>query len=222
MTALPELDGPALPPASGGKPRQLVILLHGLRSNGNDLIGLAPAWAPLFPDALFVSPNACEPTPDTPGGYQWFELNSFSQEERYEGSRRAAPVLDGFIDQQMARHGIPASKVVLVGFSQGTMMALHVAPRRPEPIAGVVAYSGMVTNAKALGADLKSRPPVLVVHGDRDPVVPAAQAFGYTVGALEALQFDVEPHIRPGLAHGIDPGGVQLGGRFMQRVLLGR
>lgn len=221
MTKLPELDGPALPPASGGKPKQLVILLHGLRSNGQDLIGLAPAWQPLFPDALFVSPNACEPTPDTPGGYQWWEVTSFSQEERHAGAEKAAPVLNAFIDQQIERHGVPDEKVVLVGFSQGTMMALHVAPRREKPIAGVIAYSGLLTSARALGQEVKSRPPVLVVHGDRDPVVPAPQVFGYTVGALEALGFDVEPHIRPNLAHGIDPGGVQLGGQFLKRVLIG-
>lgn len=221
MSKLPELDGPALPPASGGKPKQLVILLHGLRSNGQDLIGLAPVWAPLFPDALFVSPNACEPTPDTPGGYQWWEVITFSQEERHAGAAGAAPILDAFIDQQMARHDIPPEKVALVGFSQGTMMALYVAPRREKPLAGVVAYSGMITNARALGEEVRSRPPVLVVHGDRDQVVPAGLAFSYTVGALEALQFDVEPHIRPGLAHGIDAVATQLGGKFLQRVLLG-
>lgn len=221
MTSLPELDGPALPPASGGKPKQLVILLHGLRSNGQDLIGLAPAWAPLLPDALFVSPNACEACDDTPGGYQWWDVVTFSQEERHAGAAGAAPTLDAFIDQQMERHDIPPEKVALVGFSQGTMMALYVAPRREKPLGGVVAYSGMVTSARALGEEVRSRPPVLVVHGDRDPVVPAALAFSYTVGALEALQFDVEPHIRPGLAHGIDAGATQLGGLFLKRVLLG-
>lgn len=221
MTSLPTLDGPAMPPASGGRPKQLVILLHGLRSNGDDLIGLAPAWAPLLPDALFVSPNAVEACADAPGGYQWWNVITFSQEERHEGAAGAAAALDAFIDQQMALHDIPPEKVALVGFSQGTMMALYVAPRREKPLAGVVAYSGMVTSAKALGEEVRSRPPVLVVHGDRDQVVPAALAFGYTVGALEAVQIEVEPHIRPGLAHGIDAGATQLGGLFLKRVLLG-
>jgi phospholipase/carboxylesterase len=220
MTSLPLLDGSAVPPLSGGKPRQLVILLHGLRSNGGDLIGLVPSWQAHFPDALWLSPNAWQPTPDTPGGYQWWEVTSFSPEERAAGARSAVPVLNKFIDHYIAEHDIPDDKVALIGFSQGSMVALETAPRREKPIAGVLAYSGQVVDPRALGKELRCKPPVRLIHGDRDQVVHAGWMF-YSAGALEALDFDVTNHLRPGVQHGIDPGGVQLGAEFLQRVLLG-
>lgn len=219
MTSLPQLDGPAVPPLSGGKPRQLVVLLHGLRSNGDDLIGLVPQWRSILPDALWVSPHAVQACADTPGGYQWWEVQTFSLEERKAGVAAAGPALDAFIDQQLERHDLTPDKVVLIGFSQGTVMALHVAPRRDQPIAGVLGYSGMVADPRGLGAELKCKPEVMLIHGDRDPMLPLGPCFHFTVGCLEALRFPMEAHIRPGLQHGIDPGGVELGARFLKRVL---
>jgi len=219
MTSLPQLDGPAVPPLSGGKPKQLIVLLHGLRSNGDDLIGLVPQWQSLLPDALWVSPHAWQAVPDTPGGYQWWEVQTFALDERRAGAAAAGPVLDNFIDQQLDRHGLEDKDVVLIGFSQGTVMALHVAPRREKPIAGVLGYSGMVADPRGLGAELKCKPEVMLVHGDRDPMLPLGPCFHFTVGCMEALQFPMEAHIRPGLQHGIDPGGIQLGAGFLKRVL---
>lgn len=218
MTSLPKLDGPAVPPLNGAKPRQLIVLLHGLRSNGNDLIGLVPSWQKDFPDALWLSPNAVEACADAPGGYQWWEVNSFSPEERADGARSAAPALNAFLDGELDRHGIPDSNMVLIGFSQGSMMALEVGLRRKFAPAGILAYSGLVTDPRALGKEITHRPPVTLIHGDRDPVVHAGWLF-YSAGALEALDLPVEHHLRPGVQHGIDPGGVQIGLDFMKRVL---
>ena len=138
------LQGPMAPPASGGAPRSMVILLHGYGSNGDDLIGLVPYWRDALPDTVFLSPNAPEPCPGAPGGRQWWALTNFSPDARAAGVRQAAPVLNGFIDSQLAVYGLTEDRLALVGFSQGTMMALHVGLRRS--IAGIVGYSGMLAD----------------------------------------------------------------------------
>src|SRR5215210_980688 len=135
MSSLPVLDGPSLAPASGGPPKQLVILLHGYGSNGNDLISLAPYWHQAVPDALFLAPNAPEQIPGMAGAYQWWDLSTRDRASRAAGAARAGPVLDAYIDQQLERYGLTEDELVLVGFSQGTMMALHVGPRRERRIA---------------------------------------------------------------------------------------
>jgi len=216
MTTL--LDGPSLPPASGGAPRQIVILLHGYGSNGEDLIGLAPYWREALPDALFLSPNAPERCPGAPGGYQWWPLATLSREERAAGAQGAAPALDAYIDDQLARHSLAEDRLALVGFSQGTMMALHVAPRRARQLAGVIGYSGMLADETGLTAELRARPPVLLVHGDADNVLPIS-AFHQAKSALQALDFDLTTHVSPGLGHSIDAAGLALGEQFLSRVL---
>ena len=175
------LDGPRIPPASG-RPRQLVILAHGYGSNGDDLMGLAPYLARSLPEAVFVSPNAPEPVPGYPGGYQWFPISQIDPVLMARGARSAAPHLDGFIDQELKRYGLPASACALVGFSQGTMLSLHVGLRRPEPLAAILGFSGMLPDAAAP----KGRPPVLLVHGDRDDVIPIAALFASLQGLAEA------------------------------------
>ena len=144
------LQGPMALPASGGAPRSMVILLHGYGSNGDDLIGLVPYWRSALPDTVFLSPNAPEPCPGAPGGRQWWALTNFSPDARAAGVRQAAPILNGFIDSQLAAYGLSEDRLALVGFSQGTMMALHVGLRRP--IAGIVGYSGMLADAEGLAA----------------------------------------------------------------------
>ena len=211
------LDGPRVPPRSG-KPAKLVILAHGYGSNGEDLIGLAPYFAKALPDAVFVSPNAPEPVPGYPGGHQWFPLARLDPHTTAAGVRAAAPVLDRFIDAELKRYGLPASACALVGFSQGTMMSLHVAPRRERPLAGVVGYSGMMGDPATLGAELRSRPPVLLVHGDADPMIPMA-AFHAAEAALKAEGFPLQTHVSRGLGHSIDAVGVHLGGELLRRVL---
>src|SRR6202043_1925143 len=136
------LSGPTRPPVAGGKPRRLVILLHGLGADGNDLIGLQQVWGRLLPEAEFISPNAPFPCDMAPYGYQWFSAQDQSPAARLAGVRAAAPILDGFIDQSLAERGLADSRAALVGFSQGTMMALFVGLRRAQPAAGILGFSG--------------------------------------------------------------------------------
>ena len=214
MSELPRLDGPSLAPASGGAPEQLAILLHGVGADGNDLLGLAPRFQGALPGALFLSPHAPFSFDMAPFGYQWFSIGDFSPEARLAGVQAAAPILDAFIDARLAEHGLGEDRLVLIGFSQGTMMALHVGLRRQRPLAGIVGYSGMLAGAEALAGEVRSRPPVLLVHGDADPVIPV-HALPAALAGLEAAGIQLESHVCPGLGHGIDAEGVRLGVAFV-------
>ncbi len=192
----------------------MVILLHGYGSNGDDLIGLVPYWREALPHTLFVSPNAPQPCPGAPGGYQWWPLSSLSPEARAAGVRISAPLLDQFIDRQLGDHQLSADRLALVGFSQGAMMALHVGPRRKNALAGVVGYSGMLADPVALAAEVQTKPPVLLIHGDADQTLPVA-ALHQAGAALDALGFEVSGHVRPRLGHSIDETGLDLGRDFL-------
>ena len=196
----------------------MVVLLHGYGSNGADLMGLVPYWRASLPDTVFLAPNAPEACPGAPGGYQWWSLADLGRESRAAGVRQAAPLVDAFIDMHRTAYDLPAGKVALVGFSQGTMMALHVGPRRPEALAGIVGYSGMLADAEALQAEVRTRPPLLLVHGDADPMVPFA-AMGQAEAECGRLGFEVDTYAAPGLGHSIDEAGLRLGGDFLARVL---
>jgi phospholipase/carboxylesterase len=212
------IDGPRVPPASGAPATSLVILLHGYGSNGDDLISLAPYWRSALPRTAFVAPNAPEPCPGAFEGYQWWAISSLDPGARAAGAARAAPSLDAFIDAELARHGLDESRLALVGFSQGTMMALQVGPRRPRPLAGIVGYSGMLADEATLADPATTRPPILLIHGDADPMIPLAGLF-QAKEALTRQGFSVESHVSPGLGHSIDEAGLDLGGRFLERVL---
>jgi phospholipase/carboxylesterase len=215
---LPELSGPVQKPASGGKARQLVLLLHGLGADGNDLIGLAPYWAPLLPDAEFISPDAPFPCDMAPFGRQWFSLQDHSPLAILAGVRATAPILDNFIDRVLAARGLDEKSLALVGFSQGTMMSLYVGLRRATAPAGILGFSGALIGAETLAEEIRARPPVLLVHGDADEVVPP-QALPMAVAGLEAVGVPVESLTCPGLGHAIDEAGLREGGRFLRRVL---
>jgi phospholipase/carboxylesterase len=208
------LSGPSHPPAAGGEPQQLVILLHGVGADGNDLIGLAPHWARMLPHAEFLSPNGPEPCDMAPFGYQWFSLMDRDPAAILKGVQRSAPALDAFVTEATMQRGLAAHQVALVGFSQGTMMALHVAPRRAAQLAAVAGYSGALVGPELLPRQVTTKPPVLLVHGEADEVVPA-QALPAAAKALEAVGIDVKPYMMPGLGHGIDPQGLALGGKFL-------
>lgn len=213
-----EIDGPRFGPADGQPPRALVVMLHGLGADGNDLIGIAPHWAPGLPHVEFVSPHAPEPCDMAPFGRQWFSLQDRSPTSILAGVQTAAPVLNGFLDRQLERTGLGPDRLALVGFSQGTMTALYTAPRRPAAIAGVVGYSGALVGAEALTREATARPPVLLAHGTADEIVPFAALEAARAG-LESAGFDVSAHSRPGLGHGIDEEGLALGLKFLQQVL---
>jgi phospholipase/carboxylesterase len=216
-----ELTGPRLAPRSRGGARQLVVFLHGYGADGNDLIELGRAWQNLLPEAAFVSPHAPEPCGPAPPGRQWFSLTFRDKNERWIGVNKSAPVLHRFIDEELKRNNLPGSALALVGFSQGTMMALHVGLRRAERPAAIVGYSGMFVlpdgaGPEAVSGEIKVRPPVLLVHGDRDDLIPA-QALLLSAQYLAALEIPTEWHLSAGLGHGIDPEGLRHGGEFLAR-----
>lgn len=217
MSTLPTLDGPAVPPASGGAPKSLVILLHGYGSNGADLIGLVPHWQHAFPDTLFMSPNAPQALPGMSDAYQWWPITNMDAQARVNGAREAAPVVNGFIDQQLAKYGLSEDRLALVGFSQGTMMALQVGLRRSPQVAGILGYSGMLVDEMGLDA-AKVNPPILLVHGDADTMVPVT-ALHHAGATLQKLGFEVGGHVSPGLGHSIDLDGLQMGGNFLHKML---
>jgi phospholipase/carboxylesterase len=212
-------NGKSLQPLAEGAPKQIVLLLHGYGSNGDDLISLAQHWRHLLPDTLFLAPNA----PDKcgmGGGYQWWALDSHSPTAMAAGAESAAPAIDAFLDRKLDQYGLTESNVALVGFSQGTMMALHVGLRRPRPLAGILGYSGALTGAAGLASEMRSKPPVLLIHGSADQVVPAA-ALHIAQRDLGKLGIDVRTHVSKGLGHKVDAEGLKLGAEFLAEVLGG-
>jgi len=211
------LDGPRIVPR-GGRPSALVVLLHGYGANGDDLIALGDGWRRSLPDAAFVAPNAPEMIPGMHGGLQWFPLTLRDPSEYGRGVTAAQPALDRFLDSALARYRLGPARLVLVGFSQGTMMALHVGLRRASP-AGIVAYSGLLAGPEQLG-QTTARPPVLLIHGAADEVIPV-DALHMAREALAEAGVPLEWHVRPGLGHGIDPEAQWMAGHFIAQVLRG-
>ena len=217
-----DLDGPRIAPRSGNA-RQLVVFLHGYGADGNDLIEIGRAWQNLLPDAAFVSPHAPRPCGQAPVGREWFPLTFRDPDERWNGVNAAAPVLNAFLDAELQRAKLAPSALALVGFSQGTMMALHVGLRRAVAPAAIVGYSGMLVvpenvEPEKFAAEIIARPPVLLLHGDQDQLIPA-QALMHAAQGLASLEVPVEWHISPGLGHGIDQEGLRQGGEFLARRL---
>jgi phospholipase/carboxylesterase len=222
----PQLDGPRIEPRAGGAARQLVVFLHGYGADGNDLIEIGRAWQPLMPDAAFVSPHAPNPCGQAPMGREWFALTFRDPNERWLGCNQAAPVLEAFLDAELARRNLPPSALALVGFSQGTMMALHVGLRRAASPLAIVGYSGLLvvppdTGPEVLAPEIRSRPPVLLIHGDRDDLIPP-QALFHASSALAALGVPVEWHMSTGIGHSIDQEGLRHGAEFLARRMGGR
>ena len=213
-----KLVGPSFGPAAGGPPRQLVVLLHGVGADGQDLVGLAPMLARDLPHARFVAPDGPEPCDLAPYGRQWFSLQDRRPERMLAGIVRTAPLLDAFLDEELARYGLTDADLALLGFSQGTMMSLHVGPRRPRAMACILGFSGALVGGEALPDQARSRPPVMLVHGDADDVVPVQALFG-AMDALQAAEILVQWIVRPGLPHSIDPEGIAAGGRFLREML---
>lgn len=212
------LRGPERGPASGGRARAAVVLLHGLGADGEDLIGLADSWAGALPECRFLSPHAPERCDMAPMGRQWFSIRDRSEAALRAGVERAAPALDAFIDGALDADGLGDDRLVLVGFSQGTMMALHVALRRRRAPAGVLGYSGRLIDAGRLADEAVAHPPVMLIHGDADDMVPIA-ALHEAVAALGAAGVSAQWHVSGGVGHGIAPDGLAIGARFLRDCL---
>ena len=205
-----------------GETRSVVVFVHGYGANGADLLGLAEPLAEHLPDTLFVAPDAPENIPGYPGGYQWFPIpwiDGSSEEEAMNGLANASADLNAFLDALLVDEDLLPEQLVLFGFSQGSMISLHVAPRREDEIAGIVAFSGRLLHPEALADEVVVRPPVLLIHGDRDDVVPP-QSLPQAAEALEAAGFkEVYAHIMEGTAHGIAPDGLSVALAFMRDKL---
>jgi phospholipase/carboxylesterase len=215
-----ELNGPRREPEHR-QATSLVVLLHGYGANGDDLIALADAWRGLLPASGFLAPDAPDLLPGAgPAGRQWFPLTFRDPDELVRGTLTAAPALDRLLDRELARYRLEARRLALVGFSQGTMMALHVGLRRRPAPAAIVGYSGVIADQEHFSTTFESPPPVLLVHGERDDVIPV-EALHLTREALARAGVPVEWHVRPGLGHGIDPHGLAFGGDFLRRILVG-
>jgi len=208
------LSGPRLSPP--GPATHLVVLVHGYGADGRDLIALAGQWRGVLPSAAFVAPNAPQRAPGT-SGYQWFALARLDPVELRQGVAEAAPVLDAFCDAELQRLSLPPERLILAGFSQGTMLSLHVGLRRAAPPAAVVGFSGMLTEPPPVRPD---GPPVFLAHGDIDQVVPAA-ALPAAIDLLTAAGRRVQWHLARGVGHGIDPETLILAGRFLGQVSRG-
>jgi len=207
--------------AAQGQAKSVVVFVHGYGADGADLLGLADPLAPHLPETAFYAPDAPEPCSGNPFGRQWFSipwLDGSSEADSRAGLLRAAVDLNGFLDRILAVEGVGPEALALVGFSQGAMMSLHVAPRRPEALAGVVAISGRLLMPEGLAAEALVKPPVLLVHGDQDPVVPFAD-MSLAGEALSAAGFDVFGHVMKGTGHGIAPDGLGVALQFLRERL---
>jgi len=204
-------------PASKGVARQLVVLCHGVGADGHDLIDLAPQWARALPDAVFVAPDAPERYDSAPMGRQWFSLQDRTPTVLDAAARRSAPALLAYIDAELARAGLPADAVALMGFSQGAMMVLYAGLRRRPPPRGILAFSGALLDTPGLAGECTGHPPVLLVHGREDEVVPFARG-PQAESVLGGLGMPVQSVWCPGLGHGIDDAGLSAGALFLQRV----
>lgn len=214
-----QLQGPRAAPKSG-ETKSLVILLHGYGADGNDLFGLSEPLSSYMPDTAFRSPNAPDRSAMNPMGYQWFPipwLDGSSEEDMKAGFARSVGLLNDYIDTSMAEEGVTPAQTALIGFSQGTMMSLYVAPRRAEQLAGVVGFSGRLVDEN-LAEEAVTKPPVLLVHGDQDEMINVSE-MSVAETALRAAGFDVASHISRGTGHGIAPDGLTLALQFLMARL---
>ena len=214
------LSGPRREAASG-KGNALIVLVHGYGADGNDLIGLADPLAPHLPDAIFVAPNAPQKCTGNPMGYQWFPipwLDGSTEQAAADGMRQAVVALNAYLDDLEKSEGIAPDRTILVGFSQGTMMSLHVAPRRERSFAGVVGFSGRLLDPELLDKETVSKPPIVLIHGDQDDVVPTS-SMPLAASQLGNAGFDVTTHLSQGTGHGIAPDGLQVAYQFIAKHL---
>ncbi|PZQ99468.1 MAG: phospholipase [Cereibacter sphaeroides] len=210
-------------PAQSGRAKSLVVFLHGYGADGTDLLGLADPLAPHLPDTVFVAPDAPDPCSGNPFGYQWFPipwLDGSSEAQAKAGMAASIDDLNAFLDARLAEEGLRQATMALIGFSQGSMMALHVAPRRKAAMAGIVAFSGRLLVPELLAEQAVVKPPVLLLHGDQDDVVPFAD-MAKAGNALTGAGFETYAHVMKGTAHGIAPDGLSVALGFLKERLPG-
>ncbi|MDG2416593.1 MAG: dienelactone hydrolase family protein [Pelagibacterales bacterium] len=208
------IDGPSIHPLSGSQAKQLVIFCHGYGADGNDLIGLANYFQQILPDAYFISPNAPESCPMNPMGYQWFDFTSNDSDLIWKKVNDAGEILNNFIDNKLNELNLSDKDLSLVGFSQGTMMSLHVGLRRSVAMSSIVGFSGRLIREDTLSDDMKSKPPIYLIHGDQDPMVPYSDTIN-AAKILKDLDVDVQSHISPNTPHSIAQDGLEIAIKFL-------
>ncbi|AIL65410.1 Carboxylesterase 2 [Rickettsiales bacterium Ac37b] len=213
-----KIIGPEVLPLSGKQAKQLVVMLHGVGADGENLIDLANNFQDMLPDAHFIAPNAPFPYENAPIGYQWFSLNDRSEKALLGGMEIAMPILNAFIDQQLERFNLSEDKLILIGFSQGTMMSLHLSFRRKNPLAAVIGFSGALIGEQALERELNSRPPVLLVHGEEDSVVPFPLML-YASRVLHKMSIPITTYKCEGLGHMINLEGINKARDFLKQLI---
>ena len=209
--------------AASGRAKSLVVFLHGYGANGADLLDIGDVLAPHLPDTVFAAPDAADRVPGAPTGYQWFSIPQFdgsSPAQAKAGLLKAAADVSAFLDQRLAFDGLGPEALAIVGFSQGAMMSLQVAPRRTAPVAAVVAIAGRLIAPELLADEVTARPPVLVIHGDQDQVVPFDE-MALAANALAAAGFETFGHVMQGMGHGISQDGLASMLGFLKRYLPG-
>lgn len=225
------LDGPRLNPLSEQPAKQLIVMLHGYGADGHDLIDLGKIWQTKLVNAAFVSPHAPDPCELSPFGRQWFSLQQYDPEllrrdpmrlaEAFEklviGTRQAQSILETYIQRELNSLSLGWKDVALVGFSQGTMVSLFTGCRQMAGPAGVLGYSGALVGASILQQEITSRPPITLLHGEEDDILPYP-SMGLATSGLESAGIDVTSHTRPGLGHSIDMDGIQIGGDFLSEL----
>jgi phospholipase/carboxylesterase len=210
--------GPGFGPPSGEQPEQLCILLHGVGADGNDLIGLAPLLAEVLPTARFIAPNAPEPCDMAPMGHQWFSLQEQAPDAMTAGVRRAAVDVNAFIDEMLDGLGLGPERLILIGFSQGAMTALHVGLRRAVAPAAILSFSGALIAPETLGREITCCPPVCLIHGAADDLVPVL-SMNVAEQVIGSAGVKVEGHTLEDLGHGIDEAALVLAAAFLRCVL---
>ena len=208
------IDGPSIHPLSGSQAKQLVIFCHGYGADGNDLIGLANYFQQILPDAYFISPNAPESCPMNPMGYQWFDFTSNDPDLIWKKVNDAGEILNNFIDNKLNELNLSDKDLSLVGFSQGTMMSLHVGLRRSAAMSSIVGFSGRLIREDTLSDDMKSKPPIYLIHGEQDPMVPYSDTIN-AAKILKDLDVDVQSHISPNTPHSIAQDGLEIAIKFL-------
>ena len=212
------ISGPIIEPSSGNSPKQMIIFVHGYGADGNDLIGLANYFQSILPEAIFLSPHAPEACSMNPSGYQWFDLTSTDPAVLWSKILVAADHLNEFIDSKLLEYNIPEENLALIGFSQGTMMSLHVSLRRKNTMAAVLGYSGRLIGADLLKDDLISKPSIYLIHGDQDPMVPYQESLT-AEKVLKEYSIDIKTHISKHTQHSIAEDGLRIGVDFLASKL---
>ena len=212
------ISGPIIEPSSGNPPKQMIIFVHGYGADGNDLIGLANYFQSILPEAIFLSPHAPEACSMNPSGYQWFDLTSTDPAVLWSKILVAADHLNEFIDSKLLEYNIAEENLALIGFSQGTMMSLHVSLRRKNTMAAVLGYSGRLIGADLLKDDLISKPSIYLIHGDQDPMVPYQESLT-AEKVLKEYSIDIKTHISEHTQHSIAEDGLRIGVDFLASKL---